>query len=244
MTARDNKLETTKLARDDPWQTDWFKELRKLLWPTAEIKAHESPVDSSRSAPIFSPNLDGNKQKMVDHFRNKIRKLVKNNSKINNKANNKGKTLIKHLSIRRISKESSMSVKRRFYTESKEKMNELPTKSSKQFANFLNRRDLFSARSKRQTSTNADNNQTSQFPHIQNLRRIESFFSKSEYCRQYFNRLQQNNERYLQKFTKSVKYNMKPENFVQQITDELDQIFGANKFEKLSIASPKVTSMF
>ncbi|KAI6176121.1 hypothetical protein M3Y97_00764200 [Aphelenchoides bicaudatus] len=234
MKARDNKLELANTPAQDPWQTDWFKELRKLLWPSAESKTPRPFPDSSQSAPIFSPNLDPNKQKMVDNFRNQIRKIKSKPTQ------HPLKYLPPHLSIHRIpakSRESS-PMKRRFYTSNEDETSKLPLKGPKQFASFLQRRDLFSARSKRQA------NETSQFPNIENLRNIEKFFAQSQFCQNYMRRLQQNNQGYLRKFTDSIKYNNhRQENFVSNVAGEFNQIFNDNTFEKLSVLSPRILSL-
>jgi hypothetical protein len=170
MKARDSKLEQSKTLQNDPWQTDWFEELRKLFWPSNS----------------------NNKRPEVNLTRKTERQ-------------------IRRLPIKRVS--------------------DIP----------LSRPDLFSRRNKRRID---DFYQISGYPNIQNLRKIESFFAKSDFCRQYYSRLQNNNERYLHRFTKNVKYDVKTEaDFVGQITAELDKIFSSAKFGKLSIASPKILSL-
>jgi hypothetical protein len=232
MKARDSKQELANRQPEDPWKTDWFRELRKLLWPSADSKTSLPFPDSSQSAPIFSPNLDPNKQKLVKNLHNQIHK-IKDQPK---------QHPLKYLPIQQLPKRSRESpMKRRFYSskEEEDEPGKLPMKSSKQFADFLQRRDLFSARSKRQ----APKNETTQFPNIQNLRLIETFFSQSQFCQNYLRRLQQNNQRYLQKFTNSIKYDYRQENLVSGIAGELNKIFNTNTFEKFSLLSPKILSL-
>lgn len=230
MKARDNRQELKNTPTQDPWQTDWFRELRKLLWPSAESNTPRPFPDSSQSAPIFSPNLDPNKQQLVHSLHNQIRR-IKDQPK---------QHPLKHLPIQQLSKKSRESpIKRRFYTSNEDGPDKLPMKGAKQFADFLQRRDLFSARSKRQVPQN----ETTKFPNIQHLRRIETFFSQQQFCQNYLKRLQQNNQRYLQKFTNSIKYDFQQDNFVTDIISELNKIFNTNTFEKFSILSPKILSL-
>lgn len=246
MNARERKKLREADVKDDPWKTDWFKEIKKLLWPSSENKTPSPLPDSTQSATIFPPTLNGNNQKLIQGFRSHIRKMVKEDRDKRNP--------LKHLPIHRIGKSSS--TKRRFYAESGEKRNSLPV-NPREFGSFLRRRDLFADKHRNKRQTSSPNNQLDQFPNIQNLRRVETFFTQSEFIRGCrleeespplsivldLQRLQQNNQRYLQRFTKSIKYDFKQGNFVDGIVDGLNEIFNPNKFGKLSIISPKILSI-
>jgi putative hemolysin len=71
----------------------WFRELRKLLWPSSFNNNPQPQIDSSRSAQIYMPIQDVARQNLARKFRNQIHQLVKNKGPFNLKK--KGLTIKK-----------------------------------------------------------------------------------------------------------------------------------------------------
>ncbi|KAI6197235.1 Moulting cycle MLT-10-like protein family-containing protein [Aphelenchoides besseyi] len=252
MLQRDRKQAETNTVTEDPWQTNWFRELKRLLWPSADT-GQRSNVDSSRGSTIYAPLVDSEKQRLVNRFRDDIHRLVKTkHDEEEEHTTSHSRRLFAAPPIQPRPTTRPFSQRVSSTTENSEPEPKtrwpagMPHESGK-LANFLRRRDLFSSQqNRRKRSTD---NQTLKFPNIQNLRRIEKFFAQSSKCASYVRRLQEANGRFLRKLNTGIRFDAKPERSLpEQLKSELDTLLApllANRtFSRFSILSPRFLSFF
>ncbi|CAD5220416.1 unnamed protein product [Bursaphelenchus okinawaensis] len=82
------------------------------------------------------------------------------------------------------------------------------------------------------------------FKHIEKIQKIRDFMNKMDYCNNFFDKLKMENEEMLYSFGQEARFQIKTDNLVDEMTEGLQKIIQNVRFDKVSVLSPKIMSIF